>query len=62
MKEFEDILIRNNFLKVHKSNIVNIQHIEKYLRGSGGQLLMTDGSIVPVSIRKKEQLMRILKQ
>lgn len=62
MKEFEDILVRNNFLKVHKSNIVNIQHIEKYLRGTGGQLLMTDGSIVPVSIRKKEQLMKILKQ
>ena len=62
MKEFEEILIRNNFLKVHKSNIVNIQHIEKYLRGTGGQLLMTDGSIVPVSSRKKEQLMKILKQ
>lgn len=62
MKEFEDILIRNNFLKVHKSNIVNIQHIEKYLRGTGGQLLMTDGSLVPVSIRKKEQLIKILKQ
>jgi two-component system LytT family response regulator len=62
MKEFEEILIRNNFLKVHKSNIINIQHIEKYLRGTGGQLLMTDGSIVPVSIRKKEELMKILKQ
>lgn len=62
MKEFEEILIRNNFLKVHKSNIVNVQHIDKYLRGSGGQLLMTDGSIVPVSIRKKEQLMKVLKQ
>ncbi len=62
MKEFEDILTKHNFLKVHKSNIVNIQHIEKYLRGSGGQLLMTDGSLVPVSIRKKEQLMKVLKQ
>ncbi|MCR9173849.1 MAG: response regulator [bacterium] len=62
MKEFEDILTRNNFLKVHKSNIVNIQHIDKYLRGSGGQVLMTDGSIVPVSIRKKEQLLKVLKQ
>lgn len=61
MKEFEEVLIRHNFLKVHKSNIVNIQHIEKYLRGSGGQLLMTDGSIVPVSIRKKDHLMKVLR-
>ncbi len=61
MKEFEDILMANNFIKVHKSSIVNINYADKYLRGKGGQLLMSDGSIVPVSVRKKEELMRILK-
>lgn len=61
MKEFEDVLIANGFLKVHKSNIVNINYADKYLRGKGGQLLMSDGSIVPVAVRKKDELMRILK-
>lgn len=61
MKEFEETLLAHNFLKVHKSVIVNINFAEKYLRGKGGQLLMIDGSLVPVSIRKKEDLMRILK-
>lgn len=61
MKEFETILLEHDFLKVHKSSIVNINFAEKYLRGKGGQLLMSDGSIVPVSVRKKEELMRVLK-
>lgn len=61
MKEFEDVLLSRQFLKVHKSTIVNINFAEKYLRGKGGQLLMTDGSLIPVSIRKKEDLMRVLK-
>jgi len=61
MKEFETVLLQHNFSKTHKSNIVNLKYVVKYLRGKGGQLLMTDGSIVPVSIRRKEELMRILR-
>ena len=61
MKEFEPTLLAKHFLKVHKSTIVNIKYAQKYLRGKGGQLLMSDGSIVFVSVRKKEELMRILK-
>ncbi len=61
MKEFEDILIKNNFIKVHKSTIVNIQYANKYLRGKGGQLIMSDGSLVHVAVRKKDELMKALK-
>lgn len=61
MKEFESTLLAHNFLKVHKSAIVNMNCAEKYLRGKGGQLLMTDGSIVPVSVRKKEELMKAIR-
>ena len=35
MKEFEQILIANKFLKVHKSTIVNIKYAQKYVRGKG---------------------------
>ena len=61
MKEFEQILIAQQFVKVHKSTIVNINYAQKYLRGKGGQLLMSDGSIVYVSSRKKDELMKILR-
>lgn len=61
MKEFEQILIANKFLKVHKSTIVNIKYAQKYVRGKGGQLIMSDGSVVYVAVRKKDVLMKVLK-
>jgi len=60
MKDFEEVLTSKNFLKVHKSTIVNIKHIEKFVRGKAGYLLMSDGSSVNVSVRKKEELMHLL--
>ena len=59
-KDFEEVLTSKNFLKVHKSTIVNIKHIEKFVRGKAGYLLMSDGSSVNVSVRKKEELMHLL--
>jgi two-component system LytT family response regulator len=62
MKEFEQLLIAHGFVKVHKSTIVNINYAKKYLRGKGGQLVMSDDSIVHVSVRRKEELMLVLRQ
>lgn len=58
MKEFESILESANFLRVHKSSIVNISHIRKYLRGKGGSLVMSDGSLVNIAVRKKEMVLK----
>ena len=62
MKQFEELLLSQGFVKVHKSTIVNINYAMKYLRGKGGQLVMRDSSIVYVSARRKEELMRTLRQ
>lgn len=61
MKEFEEKLISNNFFRVHKSSIVNLNYVEKYLNGKGGQLKMSDGSLIAVSVRKKKELMDLIK-
>jgi len=58
--EFEDILKECNFLRIHKSNMVNLNHIKKYVRGTGGYVILTDDSHVDVSIRKKEELLKAL--
>jgi len=42
---------------VHKSNLINLDHIVKYTRGKGGQLTMADGSVIDISPNKKEELM-----
>ena len=61
MKEFEERLIANNFFKIHKSTIVNLDFAVKYLNGKGGQLKMSDGSLIAVSVRKKKELLDYFK-
>jgi len=58
LKFYEDILRDFDFLRVHKSHMVNLQHVRKYKKGKGGQLLMSNGSAVDVSPARKEALLK----
>ncbi|WP_461126748.1 7TM diverse intracellular signaling domain-containing protein [Spirosoma aerophilum] len=48
------------FFRTHKSHIVNLNHVVKYLRGEGGQVVLDDGYTVDVSRRAKPDLMKRL--
>lgn len=60
LKEFEELLEECNFFRVHKSNMVNLRQIKKYIKGKGGYIILSDDSHVDVSVRKKEALMEVL--
>jgi len=60
LKEFEDLLEECNFFRVHKSNMINLNQIKKYVKGKGGYLILSDDSHVDVSVRRKEALMDVL--
>jgi two-component system LytT family response regulator len=57
MKDIEELLVDYSFLRVHKSFIVNLNEVEKYVRGEGGYLIMSDGSTIDVSRTRKETLL-----
>jgi two-component system LytT family response regulator len=59
--EFENMLLDKNFLRVHHSYLVNLRHITRYIKGAGGQLIMSDGSTIDVSRRKKDDLIERLR-
>ena len=61
MKEYETLLRPAGFERVHKSHLVNLEMIAKYVSADGGYLLLIEGSTVPVSNRKKEVLVQHLK-
>lgn len=61
LKEYEDILSEANFYRVHKSNMVNLIHIRKYIRGKGGFVQLSDGSLIAVAVRKKDEFLQRLK-
>lgn len=58
--ELEEILPTHNFVRLHKSYIVNIKHITKYIKGEGGQVVLSNGKTVDVSRRKKDELLQHL--
>src|SRR6187431_2384682 len=59
LKEYEDLLSGYEFFRIHKSYLVNLQEIQKYIRGEGGHLIMSDGAILNVSKQRKENFLRI---
>jgi two-component system, LytTR family, response regulator len=57
LKEFEDLLEGDSFIRVHHSHLINVRYVRKYIRGEGGEVIMADGTNVAVSRRKKQELM-----
>jgi two-component system LytT family response regulator len=62
LMEFEDILHQYRFLRIHKSHLINISYIEKYVKSDGGYIMLTDGSKLPVAVRKKDYLFKELEK
>lgn len=60
LKDFEDMLPTDNFLRIHNSYIINKNCVEKYIRGEGGQVLLTNNAILEVSKRKKSDFLKAI--
>jgi len=59
--EYETLLGESNFVRIHKSFVVNLQHVKEYIRGEGGTVILSNGHDIEVSRRKKELLMTKMK-
>lgn len=58
LKEVEAMLSEaEHFARIHHRHIVNLHHVEKYLRGDGGEVLLSSGERLPVSREKRRELL-----
>ncbi len=57
LKFYEELLGESGFMRVHKSHLINLDHVTKYKKGKGGQLFMSNGAVIDVSPNKKDELM-----
>ncbi len=48
------------FIRVHRSYTINLDHLEKYIRGKGGYAVMENGHSVSVSSSRKPHFMKAL--
>lgn len=60
LKDFENILTESGFCRVHNSYLINIRHVQKYVKGEGGYVIMSGGQKVDISRRKKEEFLGLL--
>ncbi|MEI7587635.1 LytTR family DNA-binding domain-containing protein [Runella sp.] len=54
LKEFESMLTSAQFLRVHRSALINLLRVKEYVRGEGGTAIMDDGSEVEVARSEKK--------
>ena len=60
MKEYFALLEGHAFYRIHQSYIVNLNHVKRYHRDEN-ICVMRDGSRIPVSHRKKDELFSLFK-
>ena len=58
--DFENLLIESGFCRVHHSHLINLSHVQKYVKGEGGYVILTDNHHVDISRRKKEEFLALL--
>ncbi|PQJ11047.1 DNA-binding response regulator [Flavipsychrobacter stenotrophus] len=58
--EIEEKLPAVAFSRIHNSHIVNVGFVREYIKGRGGYVIMSDGSQVDVSNRRKDQFLERL--
>lgn len=56
LKHFTEIL-PFPFLRIHKSHVININFVKSYHKGTGGYVMLQDGTEVEVSAAYKEQFL-----
>ena len=60
--EYDNLLQDTQFIRIHKSFLINLHHVKEYQRGEGGMVIMTDNAEIEVSRRKKEFFMNRMKE
>jgi two-component system, LytTR family, response regulator len=60
LKHYEELLPENEFIRVHHHHLINMNHVVRFLKEDGGYAIMSDGSKIEISRRKKEAFMEKL--
>ncbi len=60
LKHFEEILPEDLFFRIHKTYLVNMNFIKRYIKGDEQIIELITGQKLPVSIRKKDEFINAI--
>ncbi|REG78235.1 LytTR family two component transcriptional regulator [Algoriphagus antarcticus] len=61
LKDCEDMLDGYRFYRIHNSHLINLDYLNEYIKGEGGQVKLLDGAVLDVSRRRKEGFLKKLR-
>jgi two-component system, LytTR family, response regulator len=59
LKYYQDILSELGFYRIHKSFLINMEHIVRFEKSEGGYIILTNNQKIPVASRKREDLLEL---
>lgn len=62
IKQYDELLGNYHFYRVHKSHLVNMNFVKGVVKRDGGFLELINSDLVPISSRKKEKILDLIKQ
>lgn len=62
LKEFEELLTKYNFFRVHQSHLINLKCVREYIKGRGGTIRLIDGSEVDLARSRKQDFLNYFEQ
>lgn len=57
LKLVQELLDQEQFIRIHKGHVININEVVKYKRGRGGFVLMSNGIELAVALRRKAEFL-----
>lgn len=62
LKDYEEALTGYNFFRIHKSHIINIDYMVKLNKNNAFSVIMSDGTEIEISTRRKADFLYMLGQ
>lgn len=58
--EFDNMLVSHGFFRIHRSHLISLRNVNRYLKSDGGVIEMVDKTQLPVSPKFKDELLNRL--
>lgn len=58
LKHFDEVLAESGFFRIHKSYLLNMEHVKGYVRGKGGYAQLSNGDELEIAVRRKQDFLQ----
>jgi two-component system LytT family response regulator len=55
--DVDELLNGYHFFRIHHSTLINLKQVKKYIRGEGGEVVMSNGQTLPVARTRKSDFL-----